>query len=90
MRLRHFILASLAALVAFVSCEDLENLGLPTIKLDGDGTMAFETAGGDQQITLTATRDWWVEYDADWLEVLPESGKASADAQTITVTAKDS
>ena len=88
MRLRHFILASLAALVAFVSCEDLENLGLPTIKLDGDGTMAFETAGGDQQITLTATRDWWVEYDADWLEVLPESGVASADAQTITVTAK--
>ena len=88
MRLRRFILASLAALVAFVSCEDLENLGLPTIKLDGDGTMAFEIAGGDQQITLTATRDWWVEYDADWLEVLPESGKASADAQTITVTAK--
>ena len=88
MRLRRFILASLAALVAFVSCENLENLGLPTIKLDGDGTMAFEIAGGDQQITLTATRDWWVEYDAAWLEVLPESGVASADAQTITVTAK--
>lgn len=89
MRLRHFILASLAALVAFVSCEnEEENLGLPTIKLDGDGTMTFEAAGGDQQITLTATRDWWVECDAEWLDILPEEGKASADAQTITVTAK--
>ena len=88
MRLRRFILASLAALVAFVSCEDLENLGLPTIKLDGDGTMAFEIAGGDQQITLTATRDWWIECDAGWLDFLPKEGKASADAQTITITAK--
>lgn len=88
MRLRRFILASLAALMALVSCTDEENLGLPTIKLGGDGTMTFETAGGDQQITVTATRDWWVECDADWLMVAPESGKASADAQTITVTAK--
>lgn len=81
-------MASLAALVALVSCEEEENLGLPTIRLGGDGTMTFETAGGDQQITLDATRDWWVECDADWLMVSPETGKASAESQTVTVTAK--
>lgn len=87
MRFRHFILASLAALVTLVSCEELVNLGLPSIKLSGDGTMTFEAAGGDQQITLIATRDWTVECDAEWLMISPDSGIASADMQTITITA---
>lgn len=81
-------MASLAAVVAFVSCVEEEELGLPSISIDGDGTMTFEVAGGDQQITLTATRDWWVEYDADWLDILPASGSASAEAQIITVSAR--
>ena len=33
-----------------------------------------------------ASRDWMVETDADWVVVSPESGLASADAQTVTVT----
>lgn len=87
MRIKNLILASLAALLAMVSCEVVEDLGMPSIKLDGDGTMTFDVAGGDQQINLTATRDWMVETDADWVMVSPDNGKASAEAQTVTVTA---
>lgn len=81
-------MASIAALVALVSCEQMEDLGLPSIKIDGESTMTFDVAGGEQQVTITATRDWMAEYDADWIMLSPESGKASADAQTVTVTAK--
>ena len=88
MRIKNLILVSLAVLMAVVSCKEKEeNLGMPSIKLDGNGTMTFETAGGDQQINLTATRDWMVETDAEWIMVSPESGKASATPQTVTVTA---
>ena len=87
MRIKDLILASLVALMAIVSCETEENLGMPSIKLDGNGTMTFEVAGGDQQIALTATRDWMAETDADWVMVSPASGKASAESQTVTVTA---
>lgn len=82
-------MASIAALMAIVACEPETDLGLPSIKIDGDGTMAFEAAGGDQQVNITATRDWMAEYDVDWLMLSPENGKASLDAQTVVVTAKE-
>lgn len=89
MRIRNLIVASIAALMAIVACEPETDLGLPSIKIDGDGTMAFEAAGGDQQVNITATRDWMAEYDVDWLMLSPETGKASLDAQTVVVTAKE-
>lgn len=88
MRIRNLIVASIAALMTLMSCDQVTDLGLPSIKVDGDGTIAFEAAGGDQQVTLTATRDWIAEYDAEWLILSPEGGEASLDAQTVTVTAK--
>ena len=89
MRIRNLIAASIAALMAIVACEPETDLGLPSIKIDGDGTMAFEAAGGDQQVKITATRDWMAECDAEWLILSPENGKASLDAQTVVVTAKE-
>ena len=88
MRIRNLIVASIAALMTLISCDQAADLGLPSIKVDGDGTIAFEAAGGDQQVTLTATRDWIAEYDAEWLILSPEGGEASLEAQTVTVTAK--
>lgn len=88
MRIRNLIVASIAALMTLMSCDQVADLGLPSIKVDGDGTIAFEAAGGDQQVTLTATRDWIAEYDAEWLILSPEGGEASLEAQTVTVTAK--
>ena len=57
MRIRNLIAASLAALMALVSCDPLTDLGLPSIKVDGNGTIAFESAGGDQQITARIACD---------------------------------
>ena len=88
MRTRDFILASLAVLLTLVACEQQEDMGLPSISIDGDAVMAFDVAGGEQQLTLTATRDWNVEYDADWIMVSPEDGKSSQEAQTVVITAK--
>lgn len=70
----------------FAACEQEEqNLGTPNLTLSVT-EMTFDEAGGNQTLTLNATRDWMVETDADWVVVNPESGSASADDQTVTVT----
>jgi len=87
MKIRNFIVSALAAAVALVSCKQQEeNLGMPSIKI-GETAVEFTSEGGEKQLTITATRDWMADWDADWLVVSPESGSASADAQTVTVTA---
>ena len=74
-------------MAVFAACEPAEqNLGTPDISISVE-EMTFATEGGDQELTLTATRDWKVQTDADWVVVSPESGLASADPQTVTVTA---
>lgn len=73
-------------MAVFTACEETEqNLGTPDIGIS-TSEMSFEAAGGNQELTITATRDWKVENDADWVVVSPESGAASSDAQTVTVT----
>ncbi|MBQ2918918.1 MAG: BACON domain-containing protein, partial [Bacteroidales bacterium] len=87
MKIRNFVVSALAAAVALVSCKPQEeNLGMPSIKI-GESAVEFTSEGGEKQLTITATRDWMADWDADWLVVSPESGSASADAQTVTVTA---
>ena len=86
MKIRNLFLAIIASMAAFIACQEEEvNLGTPNIVLS-DTEMNFESAGGEQTLTVTASRDWMVETDADWVVVSPESGLASADAQTVTVT----
>ena len=63
----------------------MEDLGTPEISIS-ESEMTFEVAGGDKEMTVTATRDWKVETDADWVVVSPESGKASAEAQKVVVS----
>lgn len=86
MKLRNLFWGAIASLAAFAACEEPEqNLGTPDISLSVT-EMTFEAAGGEQTLTVTATRDWMVETDADWVVVSPESGAASAEAQTVTVS----
>lgn len=86
MKLRSFILGAIATVMAFSACEQNVDLGAPDIAISAS-QMEFEMAGGEQELTVTATRDWKVETDADWVVVSPESGAASADPQTVVVTA---
>ena len=86
MKIRNLFLAIIASMAAFIACQEEEvNLGTPNIVLS-ETEISFESAGGEQSLTVTASRDWMVETDADWVVVSPESGLASADAQTVTVT----
>ena len=85
MKLRSFIFAAVAAVVSFSACEQKEDLGSPDIQISAN-QMSFEEAGGEQTLTVTATRDWTVQTDADWVVVSPESGSASANPQTVSVS----
>lgn len=86
MKLKNLFWGALASLAVFAACEEPEqNLGTPDIAISAT-EMTFEAAGGEQTLTVTATRDWMVETDADWVVVSPESGAASAEAQTVTVS----
>lgn len=85
MKLRHLFLGALAVVGLMTACEQEVNLGTPKVALS-ENTMTFESAGGSQELTLTATRDWMVEKDSDWVVVSPESGSASTDEQKVTVT----
>ena len=87
MKLRNLFLGVCSAVAVFAACQPQEeNLGTPDISIDKN-EMTFEVAGGEQQLTVTATRDWKVETDADWVVVSPESGAGSLEPQTVTVTA---
>lgn len=87
MKIRNLMVGAVAALAVLVGCQPQEeNLGTPDISIDKN-EMTFEVSGGEQQLTVNATRDWKVETDADWVVVSPESGPGSLEPQTVTVTA---
>ena len=88
MKLRSFIFTAVAAVMSFAACEQKEDLGSPDIQISVN-QMSFDAKGGEQSLAVTATRDWKVETaaDCDWVVVSPESGKASSQSQTVTVTA---
>ena len=86
MKLSRLFWGAVAFVTAFTACQEKEKpLGTPDINLSVT-EMSFESASGEQTLTVTATRDWMVETDADWVVVSPESGEASSEAQTVTVT----
>ncbi len=86
MKLRNFFFGVCSAVAFFAACtQENVDLGTPDITID-KSEMTFDVAGGNQTLIVTATRDWKVETDADWVVVSPESGAASADPQTVTVS----
>lgn len=90
MKLRNLFTCAVASAMAFMACqpEDVD-LGAPSIALS-ESEVIIAKEGGDATLTVTSTRDWTVTIDeetAKWLAVDPAAGKASAEAQTVTVTA---
>ena len=84
MKLGKLLLGSLASLALLASCDNKEeDLGAPSIKLNPE-TVTFTQEGGEQPVALTSTS---VSDIPEWLSVSQTSGKASNDAQTITLTA---
>lgn len=87
MKFRNLLLAvaGFAGLMLSSCKKDQPNTGAPSISVD-PVELTFEKESGSQDVNLTATRDWNVTKDADWVTVSAMSGKASASAQKITVT----
>ena len=86
MKLRNLFVGAIASAFALAACQEKEqNLGVPDLSISVS-EMTFEEAGGEQTLTVNATRDWKVQTDVDWVVVDPASGEASADDQTVTVS----
>lgn len=88
MKLKNLFAYAVVSAMAFIACEKEGDLGTPSITL-GTAEVTLPQAGGDTTITVTATRDWTVNVDesAEWLVLNPMQGKASANAQEVTVSA---
>lgn len=83
-------MALIAGATSFVSCDllnELEDFGAPMINL-APSELTFEAGEGSQNITVTATLNWKVTTDltGKWVALSQESGNASKDAQTISVS----
>lgn len=86
MKIRNFLFGMAVSAAALTSCVDnAENLGTPNIELS-TSEMTFEVTGGEQTVSVTASRDWTAEADVDWIVVNPESDEASPNATEVTVT----
>lgn len=86
MKIRNLLVGALAFVGVFTGCQkEEENLGTPRVTLSVN-EMSFDKSAGSQTLEITATRDWWVENDADWVVVTPSEGKASSEGQQVTVT----
>lgn len=85
MKIRSFFAGLIMAMAALVGCEQVEQLGMPDVTL-GVTDIEFTKDAGSHDLRFTATREWRVEYDADWIAVTPESGQGSNNEQTLTVT----
>jgi len=87
MKLKSILLSSLAVIAAlFVACEQEESYEIPQISL-GSTELTFDKAGASQTFTFTTNRAWKIESSSSWLAFSPESGEASDQPQTVTVTA---
>ncbi len=92
MKIRNLFFAAAAA-VALVACEEKVDLGPEKVEIISGATIeipAAPEAGASFAVKFVSTVDWKLQgYDkvASWLAVSAESGKASADEQTITFTA---
>ena len=94
MNVKNLLFIGLAAAVLFTGCKEGEDgtvSGTPKITLSETGPIEFGEEAGSKSLTLTASRDWFVEISSavpDWITVKPESGPASDKPQQITIDVK--
>ncbi len=89
MKAKHLLAIIAAAATTLAACQKSEDLGPEKVEIDSEASVEIPKEGGELTIKLTATVDWALQgYDSavqQWLSISPESGKASADAQTIAI-----
>lgn len=86
MKAKRILISILMAAAVITGCKPQEeNLGAPDIRLSTN-ELSFDQAAGSKDMTVTATREWKVTTQADWIAVTPDEGDASASAQNVTVS----
>lgn len=86
MKINKLFFASLAVLATLVGCKEKEEAPLaPSISLDKT-EVELGKDGGSVTIAITTNRDWTATPSEEWIAVEPESGSASDDAQSVTIT----
>lgn len=91
MKFKSFFAIAAMALMAIVSCEKPdEKVEAPaSISADKESLEFVAKDAPSQTIKLTATRDWRVDSQPDWVVLDKSEGKGANDAQTITVSVED-
>ena len=86
MKLKSLFAVIMTAMVALISCEEVEHYAIPELKVREGSQLQFGEEGGKSTFTFYATRDWTVTSSADWVVVDPESGKAADGDQVVEVS----
>ena len=86
MKLKKLFVAAIVAMVGLISCDEVDHYGIPSLKVKNGSELQFDEQGGKQTFTFTATRDWTVTSDVDWVVVDPESGPATTEDFTVEVS----
>ncbi len=86
MKIRHFFMALLAGAAVFTACQEKEEDLGPAKVTVSPVELAFDAAEGSKTVELTATRDWTIQSNPDWVALNVTSGQGSTKAQTITVS----
>lgn len=77
MKFKSLFTVLVIAMMALVSCQEVEHYEIPDLKVREGSELQFSEEGGQQAVTFKATRDWTISSDSEWVVVDPESGKAS-------------
>ena len=91
MKIRHLFSAALASALLIAGCTKPVDLGPAEVSILSPAESSIEVPmeGKEFTVTLKATIDWALQgYDTEvssWILVTPESGKAAAEEQVITV-----
>ena len=79
-------MALLAGAAVFTACQQKEEDLGPAKVTVSPVELAFGEAEGSKTVELTATRDWTIQSNPDWVALNVTSGQGSTKAQTITVS----
>ena len=93
MKLKNLFYAAIGMVAlscAVNSCKSEEDFYAPSAAVSAE-TLYFDAAGGTQTFVVSATRDWTLSTDADWIGLSTLKGSANEDVTiTVTTAANDS
>lgn len=94
MRLNIFLNTTTILLLFFFmsACSDDNETGqneVPTITIENDRQLVFETEGGQADVNFTSTAEWTAEVDQEWCSVTPDKGNASYSTVRLSVAEND-